>query len=89
MPRQFALIHVSPTRASYLQHGTRGVTARVSGSWRAVSKGSLGQGWQSSFMIPKLFKRPHTRPPSILKGKWLFTDRQGGNKAGIGSVDPS
>lgn len=65
------------------------VTAHAFGSWRAVSEGSPGQGWQSSFMISRLFKRPHKKAPSILKGKWLFAGRQGGDKAGIRSADPS
>lgn len=99
MPRRFVLIHTSPARASYLQRGTargwwepagsRCVTAHAFGSWRAVGEGSLGQGWQSSFMICRLFKRPHKKAPSILKGKWLSADRQGSDKAGIGSTDPS
>lgn len=40
-------------------------------------------------MVSSLFKRPHKRAPSVLKGKWLFADRQGSDKAGIGSTDPS
>lgn len=51
------------------------VTAHAFRSWRAVSEGSPGQGWQSAFMISRLFKRPHKRAPSILKGKWLFAGR--------------
>lgn len=40
-------------------------------------------------MISRLFKRPHKRAPFVLKGKRLFADRQGSDKAGIGSADPS
>lgn len=73
MPRKFALTHTSILPSA--RH-PRGETAHASGSWRAVSQGSLGPGWQSSFSIPKLFKRPHKRAPSIWKRKRPFADRQ-------------